>query len=224
MRYYSEEKAIVAFFFLSLLLHIILFWLPKFNLTSSPEILEENEEIIIELQFEKPPLLPKIDILGKEKKVKEPVKEDMPELEPQAQTPKNIEEPKEKEEVEDSAIEEIANKKYIPEPKEEFIEVKNPQDEAILRYQDMIKQKIESSRRYPSWAKKQGLEGAACIRFTTLLSGEVANISLIKSSGINILDSAAVATVKRASPFMPIPGDLKRSSLTMDVAIVFQIN
>jgi len=37
-----------------------------------------------------------------------------------------------------------------PEPTQEIVKVVNPQKEAMLKYQDMVKQKIESCRRYPN--------------------------------------------------------------------------
>ncbi|MCD4779505.1 MAG: energy transducer TonB [Candidatus Omnitrophica bacterium] len=43
------------------------------------------------------------------------------------------------------------------------------------------------------------------------------------SSGFKILDKEAISTVKRAAPFRPIPRKFNRSSLTIEVTLVFQL-
>jgi len=103
------------------------------------------------------------------------------------------------------------------------VEVINPQKEAMLRYQDMVKQKIESCRRYPPWAKKQGIEGTVHLKFTILSTGAARDIKIIKSSSFNILNEEAISTIKRAQPFPPIPEEIKVSSLPMEVSIVFTL-
>ena len=106
-----------------------------------------------------------------------------------------------------------------PEPPQEIVEVINPQKEAMLRYQDMVKQKIESCRRYPPWAKKHGIEGTVYLKFTILSTGAARDVKIIKSSGLNILNEEAISTIKRAQPFPPIPEEIKVSSLSMEVSL-----
>ncbi len=187
---------------ISLIGHCLFLGMPGINMISRQD--KKPEDIVVRIEIEKPPLLPKIDVMGEEKKLKEIAKEEkLPEPEPEEQ------------------INEVMIEK--PEPPKEIIEVINPQEEAMLRYQDMVKQKIESCRRYPSWAKKQGFEGVSYITFTLLSSGMIQGIKIIHSSGFDILDEEAVSTVKRASPFKPIPEKFNCSSLIMEVAIVFQL-
>lgn len=99
----------------------------------------------------------------------------------------------------------------------------NLKEELMLNYQKAVKEKIEDCRRYPYWARKQGFEGTVHLKFTILSTGVVKDIKIIKSSGFNILDKEAISTVKRASPFPPIPKKINRSTLTIEVSLVFQL-
>jgi len=95
--------------------------------------------------------------------------------------------------------------------------------EAMLRYQDMVKQRIENKRRYPAWAKRQGIEGIVHINFTVLSNGLSKDIKIARTSGFKILDEEATRNVKRANPFPPIPENIKESSIKMNVAIVYTL-
>lgn len=169
---------------------------------------KQPEELTVNVEIERPVLLPKIDIMGQERKFKEvEQKQEQPKLESQPQP----------------LPEEIIIQQSLQERVEEKVEVINPDKDAMLRYQDIVKQKIESCRRYPVWAKRQGLEGVCYLTFTLLSNGMIQDIKIIHSSGFDILDEEVVSTVKRASPFKPIPEKFNCSSLLMEVAIVFQL-
>ena len=199
----QSNKAIKTAFLVSLMGHCLFLGIPGINMVSHQD--KQPEDVVIRVEIEKPPLLPKIDVMGEEKKLKEIVKEEeLPEPEPEEQ------------------IEEVVIEK--PEPPKEIVEVINPESEAMLRYQDMVKQRIEETRRYPLWAKRQGIEGVSYLMFTLLSNGTVQDIRIVSSSGFDILDEEAVSTVKRASPFKPIPEKFNCPTLTMEVVLVFQLN
>ena len=202
------DKAMKITFLLSLTGHLLFFGM-TFQLRPNSQIedIPKDSEIVY-IEIENPPLLPKIDVMGEEKKLKEIMgkseqSEPEPELEPQP---------------EEVVVEEFPNQ-----PVEKKVEVIDPTQEAMLRYQDMVKQRIEETRRYPSWAKRQGIEGVSYLIFTLLSNGAVQDIRIIRSSGFDILDEEAISTVKRASLFKPIPEKFNCSSLTMEVALAFQL-
>ncbi|MEK7308706.1 MAG: TonB family protein [Nitrospirota bacterium] len=202
-----NDKVIRTAFLISLTGHCLFLGTPGFNLRL-PHWEKKPDEITVNVEIERPALLPKIDIMGKEKKFKE--------VEQKPEQPK----PELKPPLPDEQI----TVQQIPQERiEEKVVVINPYKDEMLRYQDMVKQKIESCRRYPNWAKKQGFEGVCCLTFTLLSSGMIQSIKIIDSSGFDILDEEAVSTVKRASPFKPIPEKFNCSSLIMEVAIVFQL-
>ena len=218
--------------------HLLFLGIPGFNLDAPP--VQKPEDISIVLRMEIPPLLPEIKVLGEEKKLKEIIEEELPEPEPEPipelkpePQPEEIviEEPlPEPEPIVEPAPEpepepqEIVMDAPLREPRKEHVEVIDPQEEAMLRYQDMIRQRIEAHRRYPRWAKQQGFEGTVCLSFIVLESGQAKNIRIVRPSGFIILDNEAVSTVRRASPFPPIPKKLNRSQLDIEVAIAFRLN
>ena len=94
----------------------------------------------------------------------------------------------------------------------------------IILYLNKVIEFLDSDRQYKSnWAKKQGFEGTVHLKFTILSTGFTKDIKIIKSSGFNILDKEAISTIKRAQPFPPIPEEMKVSSLTMEVSVVFTL-
>ncbi|MCF6147868.1 MAG: energy transducer TonB [Candidatus Kuenenia sp.] len=266
-----NDKIIIGTFIISLTGHILLLGMPGFS--PSPLQIKKPEEITVRMEIEKPPLLPKIDIMGEKKKIEEaaeiqketnsepkhkfqseevvtekhyeePVEEiaekpkefeTKPESELQSEeavTEEPTEEPVEKmaekpEEAEpepELQSEEITTEKPPKEPRNEKIEVIDPAQEAMFRYQDMVKQRIEDARKYPYWAKKQGMEGIVYLSFTVLSRGSCRNIFITRSSGSKIFDDEAVNTVKRASPFPPIPEEISSSYIRMEVAVVFVLH
>ena len=170
--------------------------------------LNKPEDISVRIEIEKPLLLPKIDTMGEEKKLKEIIEEPKP--------PK----PEPKPEIE---AEEVVVEEPIKEPVMEDIKVIDPKQEAMLRYQDMVKQRIEEVRRYPSWAKRQGIEGVVHVSFTVLSNGVGQNVKIVRSSGSRILDEEAEATIERATPFPSVPKEINDSSVQVEVSIVFAL-
>jgi len=194
-----KDKVIRTTFIISLISHGFFLAMPAFNI-DAPKV-ERPKELILQIEIEKPLPLPKIRRMGEEKKIKEVIGK--PESEKQAK--------------------EVALEEVSPQPVKERVEVLNPADEAMLRYQDMVKQRIEEVRRYPEWAKEQGIEGIAHLEFVILANGNGQEIKLIHSSGSKILDQEAIVTIKRASPFPPPPREIASSSIQMEVSLVFTL-
>ncbi|MBA7677132.1 hypothetical protein ES703_85380 [subsurface metagenome] len=194
-----KDRVIRTTFIISLISHGLFLGAPPFNV-NSPK-LERPKEITLQIEIEKPFLLPKIERMGKEKKIKEVIEKPEPERQ----------------------VEEVALREVSPQLIKERVEVLNPANEAMLRYQDMVKQRIEEVRRYPDWAKEQRIEGVAHLEFVILANGNSQEIKLVHSSGSKILDQEAIATIKRASPFPPHPKEIASSSIQMEVSLVFTL-
>ena len=208
----SSERAIGYAFLVSLTAHCLFLGMPGFNVSSSKS--DEPDDILIEIVVEKPPLLPDIDVMGEEKKLKSDLR---PETDNRPQTT-DI-----RPQATDFGPEDSSLKSEVCSLRSDVIEVVDPAREATLRYQDMVKQRIEEVRRYPPFARKHGIEGSACLGFVILPDGLSRDIRLIRSSGSRLLDGEAIATVERANPFPPVPGEISDSAVQMELSIVFAI-
>ncbi|MBT9146887.1 MAG: hypothetical protein DDT32_00634 [Syntrophomonadaceae bacterium] len=241
----ADNHMMKVTFLISLSGHLLLLGMPGFN-SYAPRA-QELEDITIRIEIEKPPLLPKIDVMGEEKKLKtedgkrktEDGKEQkyLPEPQPEPE-PEPEHEPEPEPEHQDIIIpepeplpptlvprpEEIMIEELPEELGEENIKVVDPAREAMLRYQDMVKQRIESQRRYPSWAKKQGWEGGVYLTFVVISCGQARDVKIVQSSGFDILDKEAVSTIKRAGPFPPLPETILFKWVEMEVNLVFALN
>lgn len=209
----KSDRIIRTTFIISLISHGLFLGAPSFNI-NSPRT-ERPKELTLQIEIEKPSLLPKIERMGKEKKFK--LVNQSPSLPvTQLKTGKPANQPT----IQPSNYPTI---KPSNRPVKERVEILNPADEAILRYQDMVKQRIEEVRRYPEWAKEQGIEGVAHLRFIVLANGNGREIKLVHSSGFKILDQEAIVTINRASPFPPFPKEIANSSIQMEVSLVFTL-
>ncbi|OGX45495.1 MAG: hypothetical protein A3G38_03780 [Omnitrophica WOR_2 bacterium RIFCSPLOWO2_12_FULL_51_8] len=175
-----------------------------------------DKNTAVRIMIDKTELIPDIKHLGEELKVKK--------IEPLPAKPAVQQEqqavPDEKSRPETKTIEKLLSQEITP---DKPIELLGPQEEAALRYQDMVKRKIQEQKKYPAWAEKRGIEGASRLVFTVLADGTAKGISIIYSSGSFTLDDEAIATVKRASPFNPIPAQINRTKLTMEITIAFRL-
>lgn len=68
-----------------------------------------------------------------------------------------------------------------------------------------INNRIRRYMVYPPQARRMNMQGVVTVRFTITVSGKAEQVVMIKSSGYDILDQAAIDAIKRASPFPPPP-------------------
>lgn len=62
---------------------------------------------------------------------------------------------------------------------------------------------------------KSGMRQPAIVSFTILASGAVADVQVVQSSGVYLLDSAAQRAVLSAAPFGPLPKDYGTNRITI---------
>jgi len=90
-------------------------------------------------------------------------------------------------------------------------------------YGQKVLARIRSARRYPFAARRMSLEGRVVVEFTVSSSGRLEKVELVKGSGHSILDSDAVAWVRRAAPFPPLPPQARGDSLTFTYGLTYEL-
>jgi periplasmic protein TonB len=90
---------------------------------------------------------------------------------------------------------------------------------ASNRYDALIAGQLERFKRYPAAAR--GVAGTVIVRFALNRTGEVIRCEVTKSSGHNVLDQEALATLRRASPFPGFPSEKAGDVETYVVPINF---
>ncbi|MFQ5586652.1 MAG: TonB family protein [Thermodesulfobacteriota bacterium] len=97
---------------------------------------------------------------------------------------------------------------------------------AVNRFRAMVLRKIEDAKLYPEGARRRGIEGDAFVRFTVFPDGTAEGIEVTPDTRCHtILKRAAVKTIQRAAPYLPVPTAIKRGrGVRMKVKISFHLS
>ena len=88
---------------------------------------------------------------------------------------------------------------------------------AVVSWQQAMVARLDRFKSYPSQAN--GAEGTVTVSFRIDRQGKVVGSQVAKSSGSSVLDAAALALIKRASPFPPPPAELSDADLSIVVPV-----
>jgi protein TonB len=99
-----------------------------------------------------------------------------------------------------------------------------PQAANDQKYMQTLKTLIESRKEYPLMARKGGMEGTVNIGCLISREGELIEARVVSSSGISILDKAALRTVRSVGRFPPVPPDLKGVPYSFVAPIAFRLS
>ncbi len=90
-----------------------------------------------------------------------------------------------------------------------------------ISYFASIKRKIELVWQYPYDAAIHGIEGDLQIDFVIGRSGKIESVELVRGSGHKILDDEAMRSIRKASPFDPIPAEYRIPNLQIRGRFVY---
>jgi TonB family protein len=118
---------------------------------------------------------------------------------------------------------ELFNTKSAAGLKKPEIEMIRDGKNVLQEFIDSVRKDIESKKKYPSVARDAGFEGRSGVKMVILKNGELAEVELVDSSGHEVLDNAALQSVRDAAPFQPIPEQVGRDRIEMSIYLVFKI-
>ena len=81
--------------------------------------------------------------------------------------------------------------------------------------------RVAKVKYYPRMARKRGLEGKPIVAFTLGTNGELVDLKLAKASSYDLLNDAALETIRRGIPYPPIPKTLGRNSISFNLPISY---
>jgi TonB family protein len=86
----------------------------------------------------------------------------------------------------------------------------------------LLHQSVQKHLQYPESAQELGREGRATIAFTLFRDGHVEHVVVSKSSGTELLDSAAISAVLSAAPFVEIAQHVRKAG-EYRVDVIFKL-
>ncbi len=83
---------------------------------------------------------------------------------------------------------------------------------------------LERNKHYPMLARKMGIEGQVNVSFHVMRDGTIENVQLVGPCGSEVLNQAAIKTVKKASGQWPLPSSIRGNALPLEISFNFRIN
>jgi len=91
-------------------------------------------------------------------------------------------------------------------------------------YQIALRAALARQHRYPPRARRFGLSGEVLVAFTIEHDGQFSAIHLARSSNADLLDRAALDTVRRLGRFRPLPADYSEDGWAVSVPLVYRLD
>lgn len=88
-------------------------------------------------------------------------------------------------------------------------------------YNALLSAWLQQHHEFPARAQRRKMYGETTVRFTIDRSGNLLDSKVVDSSGYKLLDEAALATVKRASPLPPMPAEMPGSEYNPIITLRF---
>ena len=97
-------------------------------------------------------------------------------------------------------------------------------EKKYVSYFGRIKQQIQRAWIYPTQGTKKRLTGEVILKFEISKEGNLLDLRLINTSGIDVLDINAIKAVKNAAPFYPFPKTISKKKLSILATFVYSAN
>ncbi len=91
-------------------------------------------------------------------------------------------------------------------------------------YYQLILDRLDRLKRYPSRARSRGLEGTVVLAFTLNRDGSLEDYEITQSSGHKVLDIEVKKLIRRATPFPAVPANIGQDQLELSVPINFSLH
>lgn len=112
---------------------------------------------------------------------------------------------------------------YASRPRRKAISA-STQEYKYASYLEAWRRKVESigNLNYPEEAKRRQLYGNLILRVALRADGTLEEVRVLRSSGSDVLDQAAVRIVNLAAPYAPFPPDIRKETDFLDITRTWQ--
>lgn len=103
---------------------------------------------------------------------------------------------------------------YAKRPRVRAVSTVSTKYDRDAAYVDAFRSRVEEigNKNYPSLARQKKIYGNVRLMVSILATGQVKDITVLKSSGSPLLDEAARQSVRLAEPFQPFPAAIRRDT------------
>lgn len=98
-----------------------------------------------------------------------------------------------------------------------------PESRHTEQFLSLVREKIERTKFYPSWARKRGYEGVVRVGFTIKKNGGLEDLKVLQPCHCDTLNSAATEAVKKASPFGPVPETFPDEGVRLEIDVAYRL-
>ncbi|MGD2083731.1 MAG: energy transducer TonB [Chromatiales bacterium] len=112
---------------------------------------------------------------------------------------------------------------YAKRPRRKYVSA-STQEYRYAFYLEAWRKKVEriGNLNYPEEAKRGRLYGTLVVHCAVRSDGSVERVRILTSSGIKVLDDAAIRAVRLAAPFAPFPEDIAKETDILDITRTFR--
>ena len=90
-------------------------------------------------------------------------------------------------------------------------------------YFALVSAHLNRRKVYPAQARQARQQGVVTVRFTVDRNGNVSGVSIKRSSGHELLDSATLELWQRVAPLPRMPGSMQRDNVTLSLPIDYSL-
>lgn len=114
---------------------------------------------------------------------------------------------------------------YARRPRRKFISA-NTREHLYAGYMRSWVSKVErvGNLNYPERARRRNLAGSLVLSVDVFEDGSIGRIRVLRSSGHDVLDEAAVRIVRLSSPFAPLPEEIRREVDVLTITRTWQFS
>lgn len=93
----------------------------------------------------------------------------------------------------------------------------------VKGYYRSLNQLMRQKRSYPRSARRLGLEGTVLVEMVVDKRGQIIDVKVVRSSGHDVLDRAALAQVQQIGRVPQIPSELNKPSMTFHIPFDYRL-